>query len=89
MNKRYLFRTATLVTFLLIVISAPATVITSNLAITPIDASYDGADLVISNCTVTVDGAHSFNSLLVGAGGVLTHSYSQSGNMTVFFQRCE
>lgn len=54
-------------------------VFTANTAISALDASYDGNDIVISNCTVTMDGAHSFNSVLVGAGGVLTHSFWPAG----------
>ena len=34
---------------------------------------YDGSDLVISNCTVTVDGRHWFKSLTLVANAVLTH----------------
>jgi hypothetical protein len=68
---------------LLAIAIAPAAVLTNNTAISPLDASYDGTDIVVSNCTVTVDGAHSFNSLLVGAGGVLTHTASASGGVTV------
>ncbi len=64
------------------VASAHATpvVFTNNTAISPINPGFDGADIVVSNCTVTVDGAHGFNSVLVTAGGVLTHSYFPSGN---------
>ncbi len=38
------------------------------------NATYDGADIVVSNCTLTVDGPHAFNSLTVVAGAVVTHS---------------
>src|SRR5690348_5502245 len=51
--------------------ASAATVITTNTAISPINPGYDGTDLVISNCTVTLDGPHSFNSLLIASGGVL------------------
>src|SRR5579872_2728119 len=59
-----------------------ATVITNNIALSAVNSSYDGLDLVISNCAVTVDGSHSFNSLYVGAGGVLTHSFWPTGTAT-------
>jgi len=59
-----------------------ATVIVTNTFIAPIDLTYDGTDLVVSNCTVTVDGAHSFNSLAVTNGGVITHSYLPNGSST-------
>lgn len=69
--------------FLSAIAAAQTSVITNNTAIGALNASYDGTDIVVSNCTVTVDGAHSFNSLLVGAGGVLTHSASSSGVITL------
>jgi hypothetical protein len=37
--------------------------------------TYDGLNIVISNCTLTVDGLHSFASLQVLDGGNLTHSF--------------
>jgi hypothetical protein len=40
------------------------------------DLSYDGADLVVSNCTVTIAGAHQFSSLAVVKGGLVTHPAS-------------
>src|SRR5579863_1494035 len=56
------------------------TVLTNNTAINPLNFSFDGSDLVVSNCTVTLDGPHSFNSLLIAQGGILAHSYLPSGN---------
>jgi hypothetical protein len=50
-----------------------AAVFTSDTLITPTDQTYDGQDVVISNCVVTVDGPHSFLSLRVATGGTLTH----------------
>jgi hypothetical protein len=38
------------------------------------DFSDDGQDIVVTNCTLTVDGAHAFNSVQVLNGAVLTHS---------------
>ena len=61
-----------------------AVVFTSNTAISAVDASYDGADIVVSNCTVTVDGAHSFASLQVANGGVLTHSFYPNASTSFF-----
>ena len=43
------------------------------------DTNYEGADIVVTNCTVTVDGSHAFSSLLVTTGGVLTHSFISDG----------
>jgi hypothetical protein len=44
--------------------------------------NYDGADIVVTNCTLTVDGPHLFASLLVAAGGVVTHSFFPSGSIS-------
>jgi len=38
------------------------------------DTTYDGQDIVIQACTVTVNGAHAFKGVQVTGGGVLTHS---------------
>ncbi|HEX4263718.1 MAG TPA: hypothetical protein VH597_05210 [Verrucomicrobiae bacterium] len=38
------------------------------------DHSYDGQDIVVTNCTLTVDGTHTFNSVQLLNGSVLTHS---------------
>ena len=43
------------------------------------DFSYEGADIVVTNCTLTVDGPHLFHSLQVQNAGVLTHSANTNG----------
>jgi hypothetical protein len=43
------------------------------------NTNYDGQDIVVTNCTVTVDGPHAFSSVLVAAGGALTHSFYPGG----------
>ncbi|MCX8089915.1 MAG: hypothetical protein N3I86_03130 [Verrucomicrobiae bacterium] len=48
----------------------------------PGDTTYDGQDLIIWRCTVTVDGPHTFANVLVAEGGVLTHSPNASGQIT-------
>src|SRR5260221_8488307 len=54
----------------------PAAVFTSNTIISETDTTYDGQDIVIdgSGFTVTMDGAHNFNSLFLTNGAMLTHS---------------
>jgi hypothetical protein len=61
----------------------PAQVVTftTNVVIGINDTNYDGLELVVTNCALTVDGPHSFASLLVQPGGVLTHSYAPSGSL--------
>jgi hypothetical protein len=58
-----------------------AVVFTNDTLIDSITMSYDGNDIIVSNCTLTVDGPHGFRSLLVGPGATITHSYSSSGNI--------
>ena len=48
-------------------------VLTTPVSIAVGQTTYDGKDLVISNCVVSVDGAHSYNSVAIIAGGSLTH----------------
>ena len=58
-----------------VVASAPAANFTSNTTISEANTSYDGQDIVIDgSITVTIDGSHAFNSLLLTNGAVLTHS---------------
>jgi hypothetical protein len=67
---------------LFLTVHARAVVISDNTNISPVNTNYDGQDIVISNCTVTVDGAHGFASLMVTANGVLAHSFSPNGVLT-------
>ncbi len=85
MKKLVPLRLATLLLFLLTIGQLSAVVFTTSTNISPADMSFDGADVVVSNCTVTVDGAHSFNSVLVTNGGVLTHTFFPSGSTTLVF----
>src|SRR5208337_4115175 len=49
--------------------------------------NYDGQDIIVFGCTLTVDGQHSFSDLLIVNQGTLTHSPSTYGvgglNLTV------
>ena len=58
-----------------------ATVFTADTYISPVNTNYDGEDIAISNCTVTIDGPHNFNSLLVSTNGTLTHSPGTNGQV--------
>jgi hypothetical protein len=71
--------------FVLLTGAARADIFATNAAIGALDTNYEGADIVISNCTVTVDGAHSFASLLITNGGVLTHSFFSNGVSSIIF----
>ncbi len=58
---------------------ARAILISANTTLSPSDTTYDGQDIVVSNCTLTVNGPHSFTSLLVTGNGVVTHSPAPAG----------
>src|SRR5208282_6946912 len=53
---------------------AQASVIfTSNTSITESNTTYDGQDILVDGATVAIDGPHSFNSVQLVNGAVLTH----------------
>jgi hypothetical protein len=60
---------------------ASAITFTNDTAIGFNNTNYDGADVVVTNCTLTIDGLHSFASLQVVNGGNLTHSFGPSGTL--------
>ena len=43
------------------------------------NTTYDGQDIIVDGCELTVNCAHTFNSLAVINGGVLTHSVGVPG----------
>src|SRR5262245_1155224 len=82
MNVRVPFfvkRAVGLIALLALPLVASADVFTTDTTIGPENMTYEGADMVVSNATLTVDGPHAFASLLVGPGGTVTHSYSANG----------
>jgi hypothetical protein len=64
---------------LLLGLAARAVTFTNDTAINFNDTNYDGMDIVVTNCTLIVDGLHSFASLQVLNGGNLTHSFATNG----------
>ena len=63
--------------------SVGAVVFTGDTVIGVNNSVYDGADVILSNCVVTIDGPHSFTSVRVANGGTLTHSASANGMIAV------
>ena len=59
--------------------TAHAVVFTTNTTIGVGIPTYDGQPIVVSNCTLTVDGVHSFASLWLTDSAVLTHSPAPAG----------
>ena len=62
-------------------LAAPAVIFTSDTTISFNNTNYDSLDIVVTNCTLTVDGAHTFASLEVLNGGNLTHTYALGGTL--------
>ncbi|HWD19456.1 MAG TPA: carboxypeptidase-like regulatory domain-containing protein [Verrucomicrobiae bacterium] len=56
-----------------------ADVFTEDISIGALNTSYEGHAIVVSNATLTVDGAHHFASLLVGDNGRVTHTFYSNG----------
>ncbi|MCX6878216.1 MAG: hypothetical protein NTW21_31050, partial [Verrucomicrobia bacterium] len=72
----------TLLTALALTLSltdAGAITFTTNTAIGAGNTTYDGEQITVSGCTLTVDGPHAFASLAVTNGGVVTHSAAPNG----------
>ena len=55
-------------------LGAATTTFTTSALISETNTAYNGQDIVVSGATLTVDGPHAFNSLLLTNGAVLTHS---------------
>ena len=63
--------------------AAWAVTFTNDTSISPDNTNYDGLDIAVTNCTLTVDGAHSFASLQVLNGGNLTHTFLPGGPLVL------
>ena len=55
-------------------VSADVYTFTTDQTIDPNDATYEGHDIVVDGCVVTVNGAHVFESLLIMNNGIVTHT---------------
>jgi hypothetical protein len=79
-RRSHSLRLAVLVAALLVPgLSAKAVTFTNDTLISSYNTSYDGMDVTVTNCTLTLDGAHSFASLRVLTGGRLTHTFAAGG----------
>jgi hypothetical protein len=83
------FRALPIVLCLLQPLAGRAVTFTSDTTIDFINTNYDGADIVVTNCALTINGAHSFASLQVLNGGKLNHSASDTGLFVDYFQTNE
>jgi hypothetical protein len=64
--------------------SAATVVFTNDTLINPLNTDYDGADIVVSNCVLTLDGPHNVASVRVAGTGTLTHSFDPSGSLSLY-----
>src|SRR5579871_479449 len=76
---------AVLIFNFLLSVAASATTFQTDTFIAATDFSNDGQDIIVTNCTLTIDGAHTFNSLQVLNGGVVTHSPNTYGPQQITF----
>lgn len=58
---------------------ASAVTFTSDTTISFNNTSYEGLEVVVTNCTLTLDGPHTFASLQVLNGGAVTHLFAPNG----------
>jgi len=59
--------------------SAGAATLNSNTTIAADDVTYDGQDLTVQGATLTINGRHSFGSMWIANGAILTHSAAPVG----------
>ena len=80
--KRIL-KNRTLFTFLACVLGmahpASAALFTSNTNIAAGNTNYEGEDILVMGCTVTIDGPHAFSGLFIFENGTVTHSPFTNG----------
>src|SRR5437867_2289553 len=72
-------RLAPITALLLATLIAHAATFTSDTLIGINNTNFDGQDIAVTNCTLTVDGSHPFLSVNLLNGAVLTHSASTNG----------
>src|SRR5205814_1487541 len=60
----------------LVASTASTAVFTTDSLIAADNTNYDGQDIVISNCVLTIDSLHNFASFRIAGTGTLTHSFA-------------
>ena len=66
--------------------SAFAIEFTTPVTISAIDQSYDGQDIIVTGTTLTIDGSHSFNSIVLQNSATLTHSTASTNRLEITTQ---
>lgn len=68
-----------LLVFTTFAIDAQAVTFIADATIAAGDLTYEGQDIVIDGCVLTINGPHSFNSFQIINSGTLTHSPATTG----------
>ncbi|HPS54747.1 MAG TPA: hypothetical protein PLP05_04035, partial [Sedimentisphaerales bacterium] len=71
------------VMFLLGVVPVQAVTFTTPVTIAENDTAYDGLDIIVNGCVVTINGTHSFASLTIQNSGAVTQSQGVPMNLTI------
>ena len=81
MNETMWQRVFIIVAISLLALPVYSVTFTENTLIDANDLTYDGQDIVIDGCTLTVNGKHTFNSLELMNEAVVTHSPAPNGEI--------
>src|SRR3954447_10821715 len=81
MNISFSFRCLAvwLMVFAAQTLPSAAVTFTNDTTISFNNTNYEGVDIGVANCTLTVDGAHTFASVQIFNGGNLTHTFAGDG----------
>ena len=63
--------------------NAASVTFTTNTTIDTNTLTWEGYDVIVHGCTVTINGAHSFQSLTVESNGIVTHAQGLVGGMNL------
>jgi len=69
----------------MITLPAGAVTFTADTAISAVNTTYDGDDVIVRSCTVTIDGHHTFKSLWITDSGKVTHSVNADVQAATLF----
>ncbi len=65
------------------IVRAATVTFTTNTTIDTNTLTYEGYDVIVHGCTVTINGAHSFQSLTIESNGIVTHAQGLVGGMNL------
>jgi len=68
---------------LIVAVTGQAVIFSEATQIAADDYTYDGVDVTVDGCTLTINGGHSFDSLEIVNGGSVTHSTVSGLQLTI------